>query len=422
MSYKKLIPCIFVLNGEAVRWFQDPAVVSKDVVKLAKFYDESGADELIILDLSDSTTEHDKTVEILNKINRNLHIPVIVGGHIKHLDDVTEILDAGAKKVIINFTKENRKSLLIAASEKYGKEKIAVSLNDFDTLFKHQHDIKKYSSELIFMHRLDLNSMMNITQIPSVIITDTTEEVELFRILHCSGVIGLSGKYISQLDIDYKLFKEKCEKFGIKMTAFESILDFSQFKLNSDGLIPVVVQHYKTKEVLMVAYMNEEAFENTIKTGRMTYYSRSRKELWLKGETSGHYQYVHSLTIDCDNDTLLAMVDQVGAACHTGNRSCFFTPIAGSNENEKNVVDIYESIITRIKQQSTEMKDGSAFKGTDRVLKELGGTFTDLLIQAKNSNNQEIKKEMAKMIYQMIILMAERKIDSKDILNELKNL
>lgn len=422
MSYKKLIPCIFILNGEAVGWFHDLSVVSKDVVKLAKFYDESGADELIILDLSDSTKEHDKTIEILNKINRNIHIPIMVGGHIKHIDDVAEVLESGSKKVIINFTKENRKELLIEASEKYGMEKIAVSLNDFDTLFKHQHDIKKYSSELVFMHRLDLNSMMNITQIPSVIITDTMEESELFRILHCPGVVGLSGKYISQSDIDYKLFKEKCEKDGIKMTAFESILDFSQFKLNSDGLIPVVVQHYKTKEVLMVAYMNEEAFEKTIKTGRMTYYSRSRQKLWLKGETSGHYQYVQSITIDCDNDTLLAMVDQVGAACHTGNRSCFFTPIAGSDEKTKNAVDIYESVITRIKQQSVEMKDGSSFKETDRLLKELGGTVTDLIIHTKNSNNQEIKKELSKLLYQIMILMSERKIDSKEILSALENL
>ena len=206
------------------------------------------------------------------------------------------------------------------------------------------------------------------------------------------------------------------------MTAFESILDFSQFKLNSDGLIPVVVQHYKTKEVLMVAYMNEEAFEKTIKTGRMTYYSRSRQKLWLKGETSGHYQYVQSITIDCDNDTLLAMVDQVGAACHTGNRSCFFTPIAGSDEKTKNAVDIYESVITRIKQQSVEMKDGSSFKETDRLLKELGGTVTDLIIHTKNSNNQEIKKELSKLLYQIMILMSERKIDSKEILSALENL
>ena len=104
-------------------------------------------------------------------------------------------------------------------------------------------------------------------------------------------------------------------------------MSWSDFKLNSDGMVPVIVQDYKTDEVLMLAYMNEEAYLTTLKLGKMTYWSRSRNELWTKGLTSGHVQYVKSLTIDCDNDTILAKVEQVGAACHTGNRTCFFTPL-----------------------------------------------------------------------------------------------
>ena len=92
-------------------------------------------------------------------------------------------------------------------------------------------------------------------------------------------------------------------------------------------MVPVIVQDYKTDQVLMLAYMNEEAYLTTLKLGKMTYWSRSRNELWTKGLTSGHVQYVKSLTIDCDNDTILAKVEQVGAACHTGNRTCFFTPL-----------------------------------------------------------------------------------------------
>lgn len=104
-------------------------------------------------------------------------------------------------------------------------------------------------------------------------------------------------------------------------------LKWSDLKLGADGLIPVVVQEDTTGEVLMVAYMNQDAFEKTIESHRMTYYSRSRQELWIKGETSGHYQYVHSLYADCDSDTLLARITQVGGACHTGAHSCFFKEI-----------------------------------------------------------------------------------------------
>ena len=105
---------------------------------------------------------------------------------------------------------------------------------------------------------------------------------------------------------------------------FKSNIAWSDFKLNSDGMVPVIAQDYQTNEVLMLAYMNEEAFNATLETGKMTYWSRSRNELWTKGLTSGHLQFVKSLTLDCDNDTILAKVEQIGAACHTGSRTCFF--------------------------------------------------------------------------------------------------
>lgn len=112
-----------------------------------------------------------------------------------------------------------------------------------------------------------------------------------------------------------------------RMENLKSTMPWSAFKLNSDGMVPVVVQDYKTDEVLMVAYMNEEAYRTTLETGKMTYWSRSRNELWTKGLTSGHLQYVRSLMIDCDKDTILAKVEQIGAACHTGKRTCFFTSL-----------------------------------------------------------------------------------------------
>ena len=106
------------------------------------------------------------------------------------------------------------------------------------------------------------------------------------------------------------------------------ILPGADFKTNSDGMVPVVVQDAENDEVLMLAYMNEEAFETTLRLGKMTYWSRSRNELWTKGLSSGHVQYVKQLLIDCDNDTILAKVEQVGAACHTGNRTCFYRTLA----------------------------------------------------------------------------------------------
>ena len=329
MSYKRLTPCIFIDGGKAVTWFDNREVIAADVVALAKHYSEMGADELIIFDLSNSDEEHDEAIDLMKKIHRVIRIPMIAGGNIRRQEDVKKILYAGAKRAMLNFSKQTSIELIEEISKRFGKERIAVSLNDFDALFKQQHLIEEYSTEIVFMHRLDLNSVMNITEIPCVVVTDTMEQNEILKILKCDGVKGVSGMFISQKSMDFNAFKEICAKEGIKMTSFESLMDFSEFQLNSDGLLPVVVQDFKTNEVLMMAYMNEEAFENTVKTGRMTYYSRSRKSQWVKGETSGHFQYVRTLAIDCDKDTLLAKVEQIGAACHTGNRTCFYQPIVG---------------------------------------------------------------------------------------------
>ena len=106
-----------------------------------------------------------------------------------------------------------------------------------------------------------------------------------------------------------------------------SSIGWNDLKKNSDGMVPVIVQDAENGDVLMLAYMNEQAWETTLQTGRMTYFSRSRKELWIKGMTSSHFQYVRELIADCDSDTLLAKVDQIGAACHTGSRSCFFREV-----------------------------------------------------------------------------------------------
>ena len=120
-----------------------------------------------------------------------------------------------------------------------------------------------------------------------------------------------------------------------KRKPLNSNMKWEEFKLNSDNMLPVIVQDVENNQVLMMAYMNQEAYEKTVETGIMTYYSRSRQELWVKGLTSGHYQYVKEMYLDCDVDTMLVKVEQVGAACHTGKRSCFFRVVLKREEKEE---------------------------------------------------------------------------------------
>jgi len=174
-----------------------------------------------------------------------------------------------------------------------------------------------------------------------------------------------------------------------------------------------VVQHYKTQEGLMLAYMNAEAFDYTIKTGKMTYYSRSRQAMWTKGETSGNFQYLKSLTIDCDNDTLLAKVDQVGVACHTGNPTCFYQPVA-------NPLRIFEYVYNTIIERKNFPKDGSYTnylfeKGIDKILKKVGEEATEIVIASKNPDSEETKYEIADLLYHLMVLMVEKGLPWDDI-------
>ncbi len=205
----------------------------------------------------------------------------------------------------------------------------------------------------------------------------------------------------------------------------KSLVPFSEFKLNQDGLIPVIAQDYKTNEVLMMAYMNEESYQKTLDTGLMTYWSRSRQKLWTKGEESGHIQKMVSLTIDCDKDTILAKVDQTGPACHTGNPTCFFTPLTNSDQGHKNSsLSVFEEVYNVIMDRKKNPREGSYTnylfdKGIDKILKKVGEECTEIVIAAKNPGNEEIKYEIADYLYHLMVLMAECGVTWEDITDEL---
>ena len=216
------------------------------------------------------------------------------------------------------------------------------------------------------------------------------------------------------------------KRAGIEMNTFESAMDFSEFKTDEKGLIPCITQDYKTGEVLQLAYMNQQSYEATCATGKMTYFSRSRQELWCKGETSGHYQYVKELRLDCDHDTVLAKVHQVGAACHTGARSCFFHELAKKEYNNTNPLTILNEVFATIEDRKEHPKEGSYTnylfdKGIDKILKKCGEEATEIVIAAKNPDAEELKYEIADFLYHMMVLMAECGLNWDDVVKELAN-
>ena len=424
MSYKRLEPCIFINEGNAVRWFDDNEIISVDPVALAKHYFEMGADELIVFDLSDGDDEHDEAIDIIKKINMSVGIPVIAGGYIKTEEDVQRLLCTGITKVILNLAKHHIIEMMPALSKRFGRDKIAVSLDDFDTLFKQQHLIEDYSSESIFMHRLDLNSVINLTEDKCTVLTDTMDQDEILKILKSDGVKAVSGLFISQKDMGFNDFKELCIDNGIGMNTFETSIEFEDLHKNEQGLIPVIVQDCQTNEVLMLEYMDEKAFDHTVKTGKMSFYNKEKDCLWVKGETSGNYQYVKSITADCDLDTLLVKVSSVGAACVTGNKTCFFNNVAGLEVEYKNPLQVFKTVYNIISDRKVNPKEGSYTNylfdgGLDSILKKLGEESVEILIASKNSSIEEVKNEISDFLYHVMVLMVEKGITWEEITAEL---
>jgi phosphoribosyl-ATP pyrophosphohydrolase/phosphoribosyl-AMP cyclohydrolase len=188
-------------------------------------------------------------------------------------------------------------------------------------------------------------------------------------------------------------------------------------KFGADGLIPAIVQDARTREVLTVAYMNKEALQLTIEKTETHFWSRSRKQLWRKGETSGNSQKVIKVTLDCDNDAVLLEVEPRGPACHTGSYSCF-----GVEANFEGVLQELYSVIEQRKEQRPEGSYTTYLfnSGLDKILKKVGEEATETIVAAKNADSNRLVSETGDLIYHLLVLLVERGVTLDEISRELK--
>lgn len=423
MEHKNIVATIYLKNGQAVRGMNDFTPV-QDVYELARLYNDSGIDKIVIFDLSDDDEEHEKNIHTIKNIFRNVEIKICAGGNINRLEDVKKFIYAGCMQVIINGSKPGSMEIAEEACRRFGKDRLLVSLENVDFIFKHQKEMSENFHELLVLNTNVLDAIENVTDIPYVVNFDTCDYEKIIEVLKRKNTRGIAGCFINDPNTDVMEIKSQLSAAGIKMDNFEPALKWADLKKNFEGMVPVVVQDYRTDQVLMLAYMNEEAFNTTIHTGRMTYFSRSRNELWMKGMTSGHIQYVKSLTADCDLDTILAKVSQVGVACHTGSPSCFFNEIVAKEYVEKNPLKVLEDVYAIILDRKANPKEGSYTnylfdKGLDKILKKVGEEATEIVIAAKNPDAEEIKYEISDFLYHMMVLMAEKGVTWEEITQEL---
>lgn len=197
--------------------------------------------------------------------------------------------------------------------------------------------------------------------------------------------------------------------------------EIDQLKFDEKGLIPAVIVEAGTHRLLMVAYMNRESLKISMETGKTCFWSRSRQELWTKGETSGNYQHIVSITADCDLDTLKVVVEKDGPACHTGAETCFFNPVYQSEEKSDFTPD---ALMELIRGRKTNPQEGSYTtylfqKGLDKILKKIGEESTEVIIAAKDNDPKETIYEISDLVYHVMVMMIQQGISLEDIRREL---
>ncbi len=410
------------IKPEGIEIITSITLSSKNALNYALLFSNLGADSLHLYDDSTSDTQHEKNIDTIKEVLEIIDIPIVVSGNIKRFEDVKKYFYAGASKVIISLNNSEDITALKESVARFSSKDIFVSISknfQLTSEIKELFNTNKINNFAISADNLDLLADLDVK---NIMINDFSLNDESF--LDNKKIKSFIIKENEVLPETLISYKETLINLGYNLVKYTSSLEFSNFKLNSDDLLPVIVQDYKTNQVLMMAYMNEESFNNTISTGLMTYYSRSRNEQWVKGLTSGHYQYVKSLAIDCDKDTLLAKVFQVGVACHTGNDSCFYETILKKEYNDTNPLNVFTDVFNVIKDRKINPKEGSYTnylfdKGIDKILKKVGEEATEIVIAAKNPNPEEIKYEIADFLYHAMVLMAEKGVSWEDITREL---
>ncbi len=374
MHTKRIIPCLDVKDGQVVKGVNFVGLKEiGDPIALAKQYYEQGADELVFLDITATHEVRNTMVDIVEAVAKEIHIPFTVGGGIKNVDDMKTMLRCGADKVSLNSAAVKDPSLIQKGAEMFGSQCIVIAID------AKQRETKDGWNVVIHGGRIDtgidvLDWVKQVTKLGAgeILLTsmDADGTKQGFDIALCKAVNDLievpliASGGCGALSHFYDVFAQDAADAALAASLFHyndlSIHEVKQYlsyrgiairnhvpsieewisRLDFDkqgGLIPVIVQDEQSDEVLMLAYMSKKSLQITMEKGLACYFSRSRNCLWLKGETSNHFQHVKQLCMDCDHDTLLMRVEQDGAACHTQAHSCFYTTydFREENTNEK---------------------------------------------------------------------------------------
>lgn len=434
MLTKRIIPCLDVKNGQVVKGvrFRQHQVMG-DIVELAERYCQQGADELVFYDITASAEQRSVDTDWIKRIAQVINIPFCVAGGIRTLQDADMILSAGADKISINSPALDNPQLIDELVNVFGKQCVVIGIDSFaqdNDYFVYQYtgcettqrNTKKRTIDWLreAQQRGAGEIVLNCMNQDGVRQGYDCQQLSLMR-QHCQVPLIASGGAGSMADFQH-VFTQANVDGALAASVFHKNL-FSIEKLKhylqsqkiavrpvSPSLIPAIIQDADTREVLMLGYMNDQSWQKTLDTKRVTFYSRSKQRLWTKGESSGNYLQLIDYRIDCDQDTILIFAKPAGPTCHLGNTTCF---------SEKTDMSIYQ-LEKVIKQRQKNMPEGSYTtellqQGTARIAQKVGEEGLEVALAAVQQDRDHLKAEAADLLYHLLVLLADQGIDFSEI-------
>lgn len=402
-----IIPSIDIMDGKAVQLKQgkEKVLERENVLELAEYFGRFG--EIAVIDL-DSAMGKGDNLELIKKLCKIADCRV--GGGIRTVEKAKEILAAGAKKIIIGtaaseeFLSQLPKERLLVAIDS-NKGKVVTEGWKTETANTPEDLVKRFDD-------LCAGYLYTIVEKEGMMGGTDLESIKKIRSITKKELVAAGGISSVEEIIELEKINASCQlgmgiyTGAISLTeAYTSLLDFKK----SDGLIPTIVQDAKTKQVLMLAYSNKEAVTKSLETGKATYFSRSRNNLWIKGETSGNTQKLITARYDCDKDSLLYMVEQIGPACHTGEYSCFGSKDFSLNE----LYDVLKDRLDTLPESSFTTK---LFKNEHFLKRKINEECYEV-ITAVDAN--ELGWEVADLSYFVMCLMVKHGLTVQDVLSNL---
>ena len=463
MITKRIIPCLDVKDGRVVKGvnFQGLNDVSSPI-ELAEYYSGNGADELVFYDITASAEGRKLFTDILRETARRVFIPLTVGGGISTVADFERVLACGADKVSVNTGAIQNPSLIREAAKLYGDQCVVLSADvkrvggEFHVFVRGGREdtgmeaigwirrcVDEGAGEVVVNSidtdgvkgGFDLEMLKAVCEAVSVPVIASggaggvDDFITLFKTLpRVDAGLAASIFHFGTVRIEDLKARMAAEGIPVRLTRARDKLRMDDLKFDDRGLIPAVVADADTKQVLTLAYMSRESLKISMERGLTCFWSRSRQKLWLKGETSGNFQHIVSITADCDRDALLILVRPEGPACHLGNVSCF-EDVLWTNEAQAPAFSLRD-LMALIKDRRDKPVEGSYTsylfeKGLDKILKKVGEESTEVIIAAKGESAKgagtkgETVYELADLTYHLLVLMAQTGVSIEDVMNEL---